>query len=279
MTTTIDFIKMQALGNDFVVIDTIQHTFKLSKKQIQKMSDRHFGIGFDQLLIISKSQNAANNYHYQIFNADGSEVGQCGNGARCAAQYIHKYIDPHQKKFTLTTKTTSLELEILPDDLVKLILAPPSFAPQDIPLLCPQQEKYMINAHSFHALSVGNPHAVIIVSSLDSFQNMEICQIGALIENHFIFPERTNVNFVYIQNLNEIHLRVWERGCGETLACGSGALASAAVARKFYHLNSKIKVHLKGGELNIDWPSLNGPIAQIGPAIEVFQGRFIIEKT
>ncbi len=270
---------MQALGNDFVVIDTLNTPFLPNPKLICYLSDRHFGIGFDQLLLISKSKQLEDVYDYQIFNADGSEVGQCGNGARCVAQFIHRYIAPDQKKFRLKTKTTILSLEIMDNEFVKLILPCPSFKPEDIPLISNTKDSYLINDVQFHALSVGNPHAVIIVDSLDAFNHMDISQIGREIENNPMFPERCNVNFVFIQDRNNIRLRVWERGCGETKACGSGALASAAVVRKFYQLNPHIQVQLKGGGLSVHWPDTQGPIEQIGPAVEVFQGHFRLANT
>ena len=268
---------MQALGNDFMIIDTQSNSWLPSEKQIQQLSDRHFGIGFDQLLIISPAENSTYDFDYQIFNADGSEVGQCGNGARCAAHYIHQYLCPEKKFFRLKTQTTTLELNICSDNLVQLKLPCPDFSPMNIPLNSDIKNEYCVlkdqKEMKFHALSVGNPHAVIMVKDKHTLQNMDISSMGAYIENHPLFPKRCNVNFLAIDNPNQISIRVWERGCGETLACGSGALASAAIARKFYHLNAKILVQLKGGTLLVYWPHQDGPIEQTGPAIEVFRGE------
>lgn len=268
---------MQALGNDFMIIDTISTAWRPSKKQIQHLSDRHFGVGFDQLLIISPSQNKGYDFDYQIFNADGSEVGQCGNGARCAARYIHQYLAPQKKFYHLKTNTTTLSLQICSNDKVQLSLPSPIFTPIDIPLDAEKKDLYSLDMNGqvihFHALSVGNPHAVIIVNDTQTLKNMDIHTMGSFIENHPLFPKRCNVNFVAIDNPHQISIRVWERGCGETLACGSGALASAAITRKFYHLDAHIHVQLKGGQLDVYWPELSGPIEQTGPAVEVFRGE------
>lgn len=268
---------MQALGNDFMIIDTLSQSWLPSEQQIQGLSDRHFGIGFDQLLIISPAQNQTYDFNYQIFNADGSEVGQCGNGARCAAYYIHQYLCPKKKYFRLKTQTTTLELNIVANNRVQMILPSPDFSPMNIPLNSDRRDEYRVfkdqEEIKFHALSVGNPHAVIMVKDNHALQNMNIKPIGSFMEHHPLFPKLCNVNFVAIDNPNQISIRVWERGCGETWACGSGALASAAVARKFYHLNANIIVQLKGGNLSVYWPNTDGPIEQMGPAIEVFRGE------
>lgn len=280
MDNLINFIKMQALGNDFIVIDTQNSSIIPNREQIQTLSNRHYGIGFDQMLVIRPQ---ASHYSYQIFNADGSEVSQCGNGARCAAVYIQRYLAAHKKKLILKTNTTTLKLEILEDDLVSLHLPPPLFEPKQIPFLGKEQHPYPLSVDgqiiSFYTLSVGNPHAVIFLSSQEELFNMDISKLGKTLEHHQLFPERCNVNFAYIKNAEEIILRVWERGCGETLACGSGALATACVARKFYHLDSHIKVILKGGTLKVNWPDLEGPVEQIGPALEVFKGSVLLKST
>ncbi len=269
---------MQALGNDFMVINAINQTFSPSKAQIQAWSNRNFGIGFDQLLIIRPSTGADHDYFYQIYNANGEEVGQCGNGARCAAVFIHQFISP-KSKLKLKTISTLIELEIIEPNLIKLQLPPPRFEPKQIPLIgYEEQDTYALNlpghpSISFHAVNVGNPHAIILIDNPLTLTEMSIAPIGAAIEKHPAFPEACNVNFMSIRSQNEIDLRVWERGCRETLACGSGALASAAAAIKFHHLQSKIKVNLPGGELWVSWPNIHGPIEQIGPAYEVFQGK------
>jgi len=268
---------MQALGNDFMVINAINDTFSPSKALIQAWSHRHFGIGFDQLLVISPCRQPDHDYFYQIYNSNGEEVGQCGNGARCAAVFIHQHIEK-KKLFRLKTISTHLELEILHHHQVKLRLPPPLFSPSQIPMNgFAEALYYQLPLHNelitFHAINVGNPHAVILVENPTHLASMDIQSIGSTLEKHPVFPEACNINFMSILSPNDINLRVWERGCGETLACGSGALAAAACAIKFHHCDSSIQVHLPGGKLTIQWPDINGSIEQIGPAIEVFQGK------
>lgn len=271
---------MQALGNDFMIVDTLSNDWTPSKKQIQTLSDRHLGVGYDQLLIISAPQSPDHDFTYRIFNADGSEVGQCGNGARCAARYIHQYLVPEKNHYRLKTSTTELDLMICDKNQVQLTLPPPHFSPKHIPLNSQQQDLYSVSKNNqeiyFHAVSVGNPHAIIVVPNDQTLENLNIKELGSFIENHPLFPERCNVNFIQIQNQTLLKIRVWERGCGETLACGSGALASAAIARQFYQMNARIEVQLKGGELSVYWPNIKGPIQQTGPAIEVFKGEIKI---
>lgn len=280
MKTLLHFSKMQALGNDFMIVDTLSNDWTPSKEQIQTLSDRHLGVGYDQLLIISAPQSPDHDFTYRIFNADGSEVGQCGNGARCAARYIHQYVVPEKNHYRLKTNTTELDLMICDENQVQLTLPPPHFSPKHIPLNSQQLDLYSVSKNNqeiyFHAVSVGNPHAIIVIPNNQTLEDLNIKELGSFIENHPLFPERCNVNFIQIQNQNLLKIRVWERGCGETLACGSGALASAAIARKFYQMDARIEVQLKGGELSVYWPNIKGPIQQTGPAIEVFKGEIKI---
>lgn len=266
---------MQALGNDFMVIDTLTQTFSPHASIIQQWSNRHFGIGFDQFLMISSPKDNSYDYHYQIFNADGQEVGQCGNGARCAAQYIHRYLNPHKSHYHLKTQSTEIYLSLL-DTQVELTLPCPKHDPQSIPFhSAGLQDNYPIVLSNgvrmdIHVMNVGNPHAIVVVKNI---QEIDIQTIGPLIENHPLFPQKCNVNFMQILNPSEMVLRVWERGCGETLACGSGALASAAAGRLYHHMNALITVHLQGGDLSVNWPDIHGSISQIGPAQEVYRGQ------
>jgi diaminopimelate epimerase len=278
MVKTLNFSKMQALGNDFMVIETLNQAFTPNQILIQEWSDRHFGIGFDQMLIISPPKDSSYDYHYQIFNADGQEVGQCGNGARCAARYIHRYLNPQKSYFHIRTQTTDIHLELI-HDLVKMRLPCPNHHPAQIPFDTKKvQDSYPLRLNDgltidIHVINVGNPHAIILVNDI---QTIDIHKIGPQVENHPRFAEKCNVNFMQIINHQEIALRVWERGCGETLACGSGALATAAAARLYHHMDSNITLHLKGGDLKVDWPKLNGPIFQIGPAQEIYRGQLDI---
>jgi diaminopimelate epimerase len=277
MNNLLNFSKMQALGNDFMVINAINQPFLPKKQQIQQWSDRHFGVGFDQMLVIAPAKHPQFDFFYQIFNADGEEVGQCGNGARCVAQFIHRHISP-LKQIQLETKTTQMQLSIIDSEMVQLNLPCPRFLPQDIPLQgYPLQNQYELildegKTIPVHAVNVGNPHAVIIMNNKQELEQLHLKKLGQQIEHHPAFPEKTNVNFVYIEPSTDIHLRVWERGARETLACGSGAIASAAVVRKFYQLDERIQVHLPGGSLFVEWKDLSGPIVQTGPAIEIFTG-------
>jgi diaminopimelate epimerase len=277
MNNLLNFSKMQALGNDFMVINAINQSFLPKKQQIQQWSDRHFGVGFDQMLVISPAKHSQFDFFYRIFNANGEEVGQCGNGARCVAQFIHRHISP-LKQIKLETQTTQMQLSIIDSELVQLDLPCPRFLPQDIPLqgyLLQNQYELILDERKtipVHAVNVGNPHAVIIMHNKQELEQLQLKELGQQIEHHPAFPEKTNVNFVYIETTSKIQLRVWERGAGETLACGSGAIASAAVVRKFHQLDERIQVHLPGGPLLVEWKDLNGPIMQTGPAIEIFSG-------
>lgn len=272
----LNFSKMQALGNDFMVISTKDQNFSLSSQQIQAWSDRHCGVGFDQLLIIKPPRSNASDYFYQIFNADGKEVGQCGNGARAVALYLHQHL--HQRSvFCLETISTTMELEVLPDLQVALKVAAPKFNAADIPILAPGCEDcYTLDLgdlgwQNMHCVNVGNPHAIVHIPH--ALSTLDITQLGPCIEHHPAFPQGCNVNFMHIINQHTIDLRVWERGCGETLACGSGALASAIIARKHYQLAAQIEVRLPGGHLKVLCPDPKQAVVQIGPAVEVYQGK------
>ena len=267
---------MQALGNDFMVIDTINHDFIPSTKQIRQFSSRHFGVGFDQMLIIAPPKNQAHDYFYQIFNADGAEVGQCGNGARCAFRYIQTHLNPKAKKITLATNTTLIELEETSKQMIKMRLPSPLFKPKDVPISLDEEREFyeLGQGLKVHALSVGNPHAIHIIQ--DKLWDMDIVPLGLAICHHPLFPEQANANFMQIDSKTQISLRVFERGVGETLACGSGALASAIAGMRFHGLNDRVLVKLKGGCLEVYWPNQQGPIYQYGPAAEVFRGQLLM---
>lgn len=268
---------MQALGNDFVIIDTINHDFIPNPDQIRYLGDRHFGIGFDQLLLISAATNKTHDYIYQIFNADGSEVGQCGNGARCAFRYIQTYLNPKASTIKLATKTTMLHLEQSTQHLIKMTLPPPKFNPKDVPIqVDAESNTYDLRPGlNIHALNVGNPHAIFVIQ--ENLWTMDIKTLGLEISLHPLFPEHANANFMQIDSKAQISLRVFERGVGETLACGSGAVASAISGMYFHGLNDRILVKLQGGDLEVYWPNQQGPIFQYGPAVEVFKGQLLID--
>jgi len=274
----IKFTKMHGLGNDFMVLDGINQTIKLSADQIKHYADRKTGVGFDQCLIIEPSAQESIDFNYRIFNADGQEVGQCGNGARCLALFAQYYGLTKKPNLRVATNTTQMNLQINPDQSVTVDMGQPKLNPNDIPFLAAHQtDEYQLSfvdgtATSVHAISVGNPHAVRVVTDVNS---APVQSLGHEISHHPLFPEQTNAGFMQILNPAHIKLRVYERGCGETSACGSGAVAAAAIGRLFYGLSEQITVSLTGGELRVDWPRINGPITLTGPATFVYEGRLL----
>lgn len=275
---SLQFTKMHGLGNDFIVINMIQQTVSLTPQTIRYLADRKTGIGFDQCLIIERSQQKDIDFIYRIFNADGQEVGQCGNGARCIARYIHHYGLSNKNPLRVATKTSHLVLTSNADNSVTVDFGKPLWDPKQIPIKAPAQtDQYLLplannTLHPCYALSVGNPHAVSIVEDLSSFS---IQEIGKNISTHPLFPEQTNAGFMKIIDTAHIQLRVYERGCGETAACGSAAVAAAAVGRRFFRMDPKIIVDLPGGALIVEWPSLDGSLQLTGPASFVYQGSLL----
>ena len=274
------FTKMHGLGNDFIVIDAIHQNVNLSPHQVARLSQRNTGIGFDQCLIIESSTEPDIDFFYRIFNADGQEVGQCGNGARCLARFLKYYKLSDQHTIRVATRTTRMTLQINADDTVTVDMGVPNFHPAIIPFSSPlQQATYSIPLNdyetiSIHALSVGNPHAVIIVPNIEL---APVHQVVQLISEHPLFPEQTNVGFMQIISPNIVRLRVYERGCGETNACGSGAVAAVAAGRLFHRLEAQTSVSLPGGELLISWPKLDESIYLTGPAEFIYEGTLIGE--
>lgn len=275
---TIQFTKMHGLGNDFMVIDAIHQKIDLNPAQITALSRRDTGIGFDQCLLVETSHHADVDFFYRIYNADGQEVGQCGNGARCLARFLQHYQLTNKRIITVATRTTRMQLQLNDDETVTVAMGQPKLDPADIPLIANhQQALYAIPLQSketqeCYAINVGNPHAILVVSSFDT---TTINHLGKLISEHALFPEQTNVGFMRIINPHHIHLRVYERGCGETRACGSGAVAAAAIGRLYHQLADKVKVSLPGGDLLIHWPAMDGDIFLTGPATFVYEGSLI----
>ena len=274
----IRFTKMHGLGNDFMVIDGINQKINLSSEQIALLSQRNTGIGFDQYLLIERSQKDGVDFNYRIFNADGQEVGQCGNGARCLALFVTHYGLTTKKKLTVATKTTQMNLQINEDKSVTVDMGIPNLNPAYIPFISDSQSsEYSLDLDEvrtvlIHAISVGNPHAVLVVPDV---LTATVDSLGPLISLHPRFPEQTNTGFMQIIDKQHIKLRVFERGCGETQACGSGAVAAAAIGRLYHQLAQKITVSLPGGDLVIDWPEVNGPIYLTGPATFVYEGMLL----
>ena len=276
---TLNFTKMHGLGNDFIVIDAVRQSFELDKQTIAALANRNTGIGFDQCLLVEPGINSDVDFFYRIFNANGEEVGQCGNGARCLARFVLHYKLTNKRQLTVATKTTRMRLQINGDDTVTVDFGLPNLDPKLIPLHADKQVPHYNlplldgSVHTVSALSVGNPHAISVVNHL---QTTPVTTLGKEISEHRLFPEQTNAGFMEIISENKINLRVYERGCGETSACGSGAVAAAAIGRLFHQLAAKIEVMVPGGLLVVDWPDLNGPISLTGPANFVFEGTVCI---
>ena len=275
------FTKMNGLGNDFIVIDAIHQDICLNPTQIAALSNRHTGIGFDQCLLVEKSQQPDVDFFYRIFNANGKEVGQCGNGARCLARFVAYYGLTDKKEILIATKTTQMHLKLNADNTVTVDMGIPQWSPNKIPLLAHEEaatyalplinestNKPEITQH-IHSVSVGNPHAVTVVSNIAS---IDIHNLGKAISEHALFPEQCNASFMQILNPEHIKLRVYERGCAETLACGSAAVAAVAVGRRFYQLESHVTVSLPGGDLIVEWANQESTIQLTGPASFVYEG-------
>jgi len=269
----IKFTKMHGLGNDFVVINAISQAINLNTEQIVWLADRHFGIGCDQLLLVEKPTVAEAEFRYRIFNADGGEVEQCGNGARCFAIFVRQQGLTTNTQIAVETAGGLIELSVL-DDQVTVNMGVPDFQPQSLPFLAENPaESYdlMVNGaeYAIGAVSMGNPHAVMSVDDLDA---VDIDTLGRAIESHDLFPNRVNAGFMQVINRQEIRLRVFERGAGETQACGTGACAAVAVGRKLGLLDETVTVHLRGGDLTIQWPGEGQNLFMTGPATTVFDG-------
>jgi diaminopimelate epimerase len=271
----IKFTKMHGLGNDFVVIVGVRQHINLTTEAIKKLANRNLGIGCDQVLLIEPPSDKNIDFNYRIFNCDGSEVEQCGNGARCMGRYIADQQLSGKKTVLLQTKNRVMEVTIKPKNLVTANMGAPIFTPKEIPFNSQQQDKlYSIEAGSQNfeiaALSVGNPHAVLQVDDIDT---AAVEDIGPLIQANKQFPESVNVGFMQIIDRQNIRLRVYERGVGETQACGSGACAAAVAAIQQDLVDSKVKLKLLGGELSVEWLGEGEPILMTGPAETVFHGK------
>jgi len=275
----VPFTKMQGLGNDFMVIDLITNQLNLTSAQIRKLSDRHFGVGFDQLLQIEAPSSPDVDFDYRIFNADGEEVEHCGNGARCFARFVHDHGLSDRNPIRVQTVSRILELELHPDGQVTVNMGRPIFNPADIPFKAAEpastyRRQLQIGDASreieFSALSMGNPHAVLIVDDIDL---APVAEIGKMLGVHPDFPEGVNVGFMEIDNRQRVKLRVFERGVGETLACGTGACAAMAAGHDRGLLDSSVVFALRGGDLSVSWERDSGAILMRGPAVTVFEGR------
>lgn len=265
---------MHGLGNDFVVIDATRIPMTLSPADIQRMANRRLGVGFDQLLVIEQPKREGFDFHFRIFNADGSEVGQCGNGARCIARFIREHGLSDKKEFRITTMTDELTLVIETDSKVSVCMGVPRFEPAAIPFITDKMANhYEIEVdrqkRMLSVVNVGNPHAIILVNQIDA---TEVATLGAKLSKHPLFPEGVNVGFMQVLDPQHIRLRVYERGSGETLACGSGACAAMVIGRRNGLLQERVTVNQPGGSLTIDWQGPDTTILMTGPATTVFEG-------
>jgi len=271
----LNFTKMHGLGNDFIVIDAINQSVSMTPQQVQQLADRHFGIGCDQLLMVEAASTTEADFRYRIYNADGGEVEQCGNGARCFMQFVRDQGLTDKLQLQVETLGGPLQLMQESDGQITVNMGVPRLEPADIPFTAPQREHaYALDVlgrqFEIAAVSMGNPHAVLLI---DDIENAPVASIGPAIEHHPRFPERANVGFMQIVNDGHIRLRVFERGAGETLACGSGACAAVVAGRLWERLSESIRVVLNGGELVVSWAGEGQSVLMTGPATTVYQGR------
>lgn len=271
------FCKMQGLGNDFVVIDAIRQSIQLTTEQIRALADRHFGVGCDQLLLVEKPTVPDADFRYRIFNADGGEVEQCGNGARCFVRFVHEQGLTDQKEIRVETARGIILPRLEDNGLVTVNMGAPRFSPPDIPFIAEPAAQYGLQVGDqrvqISALSMGNPHAVQIVADID---RAPVAEQGPLIERHAQFPQRVNAGFMQVLDAHHVKLRVYERGAGETLACGTGACAAAVAGIRLGQLTAPVHVMMRGGELVIDWAGEGQPVMMTGPAVTVFEGEITL---
>lgn len=271
----LNFTKMHGLGNDFVVINAVVKPLVLTAEQLCFLANRHFGVGCDQILLVEASSIPDVDFVYRIFNADGGEVEQCGNGARCFAQFVYEEGLTDKKELVVQTQSGIIRLYLEGDNQVRVNMGVPQFKPEEIPFLAEQEQSYYSlqvaeESLTIGAVSMGNPHAVQTVAHIEQ---APVETLGALIEWHPRFPKRVNAGFMQILDRQHIRLRVYERGSGETLACGTGACAAVAVGRRWGDLDSSVDVELAGGHLTITWDKPDQPMWMTGPAVRVFEGH------
>lgn len=271
----VNFSKMHGLGNDFLVLDNVTQNVYLSSEQIKQLADRNFGIGFDQVLVVEPPYDPDLDFHYRIFNADGSEVGQCGNGARCFARFVRMKSLTNKNKIKVSTQSGKMTLFIERDGKVSVNMPTPQFEPAKIPFNAQKAEgTYILRSEEETVLcgvvSMGNPHCVLTV---DSVKDAPVETLGKALSLHERFPKQANVGFMEVISPEHIKLRVYERGAGETLACGSGACAAVVIGQQQKKLNRQVLVELPGGQLDIYWKGPGNPVKMTGPAVHVFDGQ------
>jgi diaminopimelate epimerase len=272
------FTKMHGTGNDFVVIDLISQRYKLRSRDVRLLADRHIGVGCDQVLVVEAPTSPTTDFRYRIFNADGSEAEQCGNGARCFARFVREKKLTTKKVITVETNTGVIELRVKNRHDVEVSMGAPVLEPAAIPFAASERaESYPLsvdgNSLEIGAVSMGNPHAVLRV---DSTEDAPVAQLGPLIEGHPDFPKRTNAGFMEVVSDQSIKLRVFERGVGETLACGTGACAAVVYGITRGWLRDLVTVELPGGKLSVSWAGDDQPVIMAGPTAVVFEGSIRI---
>jgi diaminopimelate epimerase len=269
------FTKMHGAGNDFVVIDGVRQEIYLTPEQLRLLADRHFGVGCDQILLVERSQNSEADFRYRIFNADGGEVEQCGNGARCFVRFVHDHKLTSKKEIVVETKSGLVSPRLEDDGRVTVNMGAPIFEPARIPFTSDSEaviQPLDVNGTvvQITAVSMGNPHAVQIV---DDVEQAPVASMGPLIEHHPRFPRRVNAGFMQVVDRAHIKLRVFERGSGETLSCGTGACAAVVSGIQRGLLDETVQVATHGGVLSINWAGAGAPVLMTGPAITVFEGE------
>ncbi len=271
----IKFTKMQGLGNDFVVLDGVRQNLALTPQQLRRLGDRHFGVGCDQILLVEKAGRADVDFRYRIFNADGGEVEQCGNGARCFVRFVHEQGLTDKRAIRVETMRGIICPRLEDDGQVTVDMGEPQFAATQIPFVSDSDDLEQAldlggEQVAITAVSMGNPHAVQVVADVDG---APVGVQGPLIESHARFPQRVNAGFMQVVSRQAIRLRVYERGAGETLACGTGACAAVAAGIARGLLDSPVRVATRGGELTIAWDGKGSPVLMSGPAVTVFSGE------
>lgn len=272
---SLQFTKMQGLGNDFVVIDLLSQHCHINERLVQRLADRRFGVGCDQVLVVEPPRDPEVDFRYRIYNADGAEVEQCGNGARCFARFVRLKNLTHKDRIRVETLGGTIELELLERGQVRVDMGAPRLEPDTIPFTAPQRRSvYTLQVGGetveLGAVSMGNPHAVIITEDLD---HAPLETLGKAVQEHADFPRQANVGFMEVVDRGRIRLRVYERGVGETLACGTGACAAVVSGILRGELDHEVKVDLPGGQLHIRWDGNDEPVLMTGPATIVFEGQ------
>ena len=271
----IRFSKMQGAGNDFVVIDGIRQSIALSPAQIRFLADRHFGVGCDQLLLVERAEQTGVDFRYRIFNANGGEVEQCGNGARCFVRFVHEQGLTDKREIRVETLAGIISPRLEPDGQVTVNMGVPILEPARVPFISDSAEPVQMldvagQAVEITTVSMGNPHAVQLVNDIDA---APVVTQGPFIEAHPRVPQRVNAGFMQVVGRQQIRLRVFERGVGETLACGTGACAAVVAGVLRGQLDSPVRVETRGGVLTIAWQGVGTPVSMTGPAVTVFSGE------